>query len=71
MSKLISIRVSAIFIGISLLCFLGFWAIGSEVDADGYLHEPFALIPLGWIFFFIGIFIGLFSFFKRNQNIKK
>jgi len=23
--------------------------IGSHVDADGWLHEPFALIPLAWL----------------------
>ena len=32
-----------------IACFILFYVIGSEVDEDGYLHEPFALLPLGFI----------------------
>lgn len=28
--------------------------IGSQVDADGWLHEPFALIPLAWLAALVG-----------------
>lgn len=71
MNKLISVRFSLIAVGIGFLCFLGFWIIGSEIDADGYLHEPFALIPLGWIFLFIGLFIGLLYAFKKIRSANK
>nr|WP_197414820.1 DUF3955 domain-containing protein [Lysobacter enzymogenes] len=47
--------------GFSLLCFTltaacaaGYAAIGSHVDADGFLREPFALIPLAYLFFALG-----------------
>lgn len=32
-----------------ILCFLSFELIGSTVDAEGILREPFALIPMGWL----------------------
>ena len=32
-----------------ITCFILFYVIGSEVDEDGYIHEPFALLPLGFI----------------------
>ena len=32
-----------------ITCFILFYVIGSEVDEDGYLHEPFALLPLGFM----------------------
>ena len=31
-----------------ITCFILFYVIGSEVDEDGYLHEPFALLQLGF-----------------------
>nr|WP_241201145.1 DUF3955 domain-containing protein [Lysobacter enzymogenes] len=47
--------------GISLLCFVlaaacaaGYRAIGAQIDAEGFLHEPFPLIPLGYLSFFVG-----------------
>ncbi len=29
--------------------------IGSEIDGNGFLHEPFFLIPIGVLFIFLGI----------------
>jgi len=37
---------------ISLSCYLLFFLIGSEIDENGYLDEPFFLLPLGAFFFF-------------------
>ncbi len=40
----------------ALACFLAaggcvglYRSIGSRVDEQGFLHEPFGLIPLGWL----------------------
>nr|WP_076881291.1 DUF3955 domain-containing protein [Burkholderia pseudomallei] len=41
-------------------CWLAFAAIGSEVDAQGVLHEPIALLPLGWLLVGIGCVGSLF-----------
>ena len=60
--KLLMIITLVIFV----LCFiagiashLSFWLIGSYVADDGMLVEPFALLPIGFIFYFLGIWIGL------------
>ena len=49
----------------SIMCFVAYFLIGSEVDESGILHEPFALLPLGYVFGIIGvvwlIISGIFS----------
>lgn len=37
---------------LSMLCYGTFYIIGSEVDENGYLNEPFFLLPIGALFFF-------------------
>jgi hypothetical protein len=32
---------------------------GASVDAQGVLHEPFALIPLAWVFFAAALYFGV------------
>ncbi|WP_346887657.1 DUF3955 domain-containing protein [Clostridium sp. UBA1056] len=54
--------VSLISIFISIICIISYNIIGSEVLADGTLVEPFFLIPLGWLFFAIGIIAGIAAF---------
>ena len=50
---------------LSILCFGAYFLIGSEVDENGIVHEPFALLPLGYVFGLIGtiwlIIAGIFS----------
>ena len=53
-------RLPILFFTISLICYGSFHIIGSEVDKDGYLQEPFALIPLGYIFFFASVVTSVF-----------
>lgn len=43
----------------SLSCILAYQAIGSYVAPDGTLVEPFALIPLAYLFAFLAILFGL------------
>jgi len=38
---------------ISLSCYALFFIIGSDVDENGYLNEPFFLLPLGALFFLL------------------
>lgn len=56
---------------IGIGCFVAFNIIGSEVAPDGTLVEPFFLIPIGYLFFFIGI-IGLLvrtvSFYRNTKK---
>ena len=32
-----------------IICFVLFYLIGGEVDENGYINEPFALLPIGFI----------------------
>ena len=38
-----------ILLALAAALLLAYGVIGSHVDADGWLHEPFALIPLAWL----------------------
>ena len=57
----------------TVVCIIVYNFIGSEVLADGTLVEPFYLIPIGWLFLFIGIIgVGIriaFSFKNKRTKI--
>ena len=42
--------------------------IGSEVDADGVLQEPFFLIPFSYVSFVLGIIFAVISVVKKEKN---
>ena len=46
MAKLVG---GVILLALSAALLLAYNVIGSHVDADGWLHEPFVLIPLAWL----------------------
>ncbi|WP_454062185.1 DUF3955 domain-containing protein [Candidatus Nitrospira salsa] len=72
-----------IFIGIAILGMLSlsaFHLIGSTIDAKRFLHEPFALLPIGYALLVIGGIGALGSYFTnarlknrirtKNHNVK-
>jgi hypothetical protein len=65
MTRLFSFKTALIFFSLTAICGLGFNFIGSTVDNQGILHEPFFLVPIGWLF----IFAGLFSFLGASLKI--
>lgn len=53
------------------LCNLVFRWMGSEVGEDGLLHEPFALIPIGYLLFAAGMVFALVAVVRvvmRNMS---
>ena len=66
-------RKSSFFLGafiVSLLgalsCFIAFQAIGSYLEPDGTLVEPFGLIPIGYLFGLLAVIFGItFTVIKR------
>mgnify|MGYP001234724097 FL=1 len=54
--------MALIFIGVC--CHLSYLIVGSSIDTDGFLIEPFALIPIGYLFYLLGfiriIYLKLF-----------
>jgi TRAP-type C4-dicarboxylate transport system permease small subunit len=57
---------------LGIACFILFTIIGSYVDQDGTLIEPFFLIPIGYLWVFIGLVFILFRylrhFVKNHKN---
>ena len=43
-------KIATTLIVICIMCFVSFELIGSEVDENGFINEPFALLPIGFIF---------------------
>ena len=51
------------------MCFVSYELIGSEVDEEGYLNEPFALLPIG--FTSICLSTVLFIFFALIKKMRR
>lgn len=45
--------LSLVLLGVG--CGVAFNLIGSTVDANGFLHEPFFLVPIGYLLVFSGL----------------
>tara|TARA_X000000368_G_scaffold388756_1_gene350509 strand:- start:4100 stop:4297 length:198 start_codon:yes stop_codon:yes gene_type:complete len=60
-------KIATSFLVTGVLCFLLFYLIGSEVDESGYLHEPFFLLPIGFISIIISMILYvLFAIIKKK-----
>ena len=56
--KKLRIGLTLLLLGLGLLAAFRF--IGSSVDQHGFLHEPFALLPVGWLLVLSGaLWIGI------------
>ena len=53
------------------LCLLAFNLIGSTVDAQGVLHEPFALLPIGFLLIALGALSYIFQLVKNKLGSGK
>ena len=42
-------------LSLSTLSFFTFTLIGSHIDENGFLIEPFFLIPVGWLLFLLAL----------------
>ena len=51
---------------VSAACFLVFQATPATLDAQGFLHEPFELLPVGWLFGFVGALLLLLARLRRQ-----
>ncbi len=50
-----------------IICFVSFYLIGSEVDENGYLNEPFFLLPIGFICICLSMILYLvFAIVKKK-----
>lgn len=58
LKKFFSWEVALFFFGIVIVCGIAFNLMGSYVDEQGILHEPFAFIPIAWLSFLLGLISG-------------
>ena len=58
------VTLGGILLGVGILCFLLYTALDKTVDERGFVHEHFALLPLGYIFSFAGVL----SSARRNSE---
>ena len=56
-----TIRTGAALVVMGLSCFVAFELIGATVDDNGLLHEPFALIPVGFLLVTLGVLLALLA----------
>ena len=66
--KRLSRNLAYLFISLAIIFMLTFNLIGSEVNADGVLEEPFFLIPFSYVSFVLGIIFAVISVVKKKNN---
>ncbi|MEZ9204580.1 DUF3955 domain-containing protein [Vibrio splendidus] len=60
--------ISFVFCVSGLLCFIAYNTIGSYVDENGLLVEPFGLIPIFWLFELLVALVALVVTFVRHRK---
>ena len=55
-----------LFLGVALQIL--FYLIGSDVNENGVLQEPFGLLPISFIFIFIGILMMALGLWRRRST---
>ncbi|CAJ1178199.1 helix-turn-helix domain-containing protein [Companilactobacillus paralimentarius] len=64
----INLYVTIIMVLAGMGSFLLFKIIGSSLDGNGVLHEPFFLIPVGYLFLMMGLISGLIYLLKKLRK---
>lgn len=65
---LFSGKFSGLLFCAGLFCVAAYRIIGTTVDDEGFLHEPFALIPMGWFFLISGVIIACLYFIRVKKT---
>jgi hypothetical protein len=61
----------SILIVLSIGCLIAYKLIGSSIDANWILIEPFGLIPIGYLLLFVWIVWTIILFVKKLFKNKK
>ncbi|HIY92989.1 DUF3955 domain-containing protein [Companilactobacillus sp. HBUAS56275] len=64
----INLYVTIITILAGVGCFVLFNMIGSTLDGNGVLHEPFFLVPIGYLFLLMGLISGFIYLFRKLRK---
>ncbi|MFH0256796.1 DUF3955 domain-containing protein [Vibrio rumoiensis] len=60
-------KISILFCISGMLCLMAYNIIGSSVDQNGLLVEPFGLIPLFWLFQLLALMALLVTLVKHRN----
>ena len=60
-------KISALFCISGMLCLIAYHVIGSSADENGFLVEPFGLIPLFWFFQLLALVALVVTFAKPKK----
>jgi prepilin signal peptidase PulO-like enzyme (type II secretory pathway) len=69
-TKIIS-WISVAFLVFAAACVIAFNLIGSTVDTDGMVQEPFFLLPLAVLFVLTSLITGLIAIFHHLKHKKQ
>jgi Protein of unknown function (DUF3955) len=61
-------RICAGLLWLGVACLIAKLLVGSTVDAEGVLHEPFFLLPFAYFCIFLGILMSILIIIWRNIN---
>ncbi|MGO2498077.1 MAG: DUF3955 domain-containing protein [Vibrio litoralis] len=62
-------KISILFCISGMLCLITYSIIGSYVDEKGILIEPFALIPLFWLFQLLALVALVVTFLRHRKSL--
>ena len=61
----VSSWLSVLLLAGAVFAWVAYNLIGQEVDTQGVLQEPFALIPITWLLLALGLMTGAFHLIMR------
>ena len=59
-------KIATVFLSLGIICFITFEFIGSKVEKDGILTEPFFLIPIGSVLVLISVLLYLLFALRKK-----
>lgn len=62
------LKMGVIAIVLGLIALIAFKLIGSSIDANGVLHEPFGLLPIGFALLVAGAVAVLLGWVRRKTR---
>ncbi|MFQ2586869.1 DUF3955 domain-containing protein [Aeromonas caviae] len=63
-----TMKIGALLNLAGLGCFVAFNLLDSTLDAQGFLHEPFALLPLGYLLLFTGMVLTVIPLLRKGRT---
>lgn len=58
------IRIGFLVAAIGFACLLAFRLMGSYIDLNGFVQEPFALLPIGYLLILVGALTAFVGFIR-------